>query len=133
MPRAREYQINLRTNEERWMYLHSKENYTQYINDLIDKDRFERGDPEYLKRLKQQKQQEIKDIDKLLKGPPVNQDKIQECLKYWHDVYENKNFVDKRELERSLEKRVMPNLKKLGYRGTSQDIATLFLNWPEED
>jgi len=113
------------------MYLHDVENYTLYINSLIDRDRRDRRDKSYIDQRRIYFKAELKKLDDLEKTKTVDQDKIQECLQYWHDAFENKTFLDDKELTKAIEKRVLPNVKKLGYQGSAQDICKLFLEWPE--
>ena len=115
------------------MYLLQMENPSEYIRDLIDNDRFAKADPEYLKQKEAELKSELQKIQELKKFKPVQEDKITECIKYWHDVSKNQLFRDKEHLIKYCEKRILPNVKKLGYRGSTKDIAEVLNNWPEED
>ena len=109
------------------MYLMDMGDYSSYIRDLINKDRLDRLDKSYINSKRAELKAELKKLEDLEKTKRINQDKINECLKYWNDVFKNKTFLDDKELERSIEKRVLPNLKKLGYTGSASDVSKLFL------
>ena len=117
------------------MYLHELDNYSQYINNLIDQDRFDKRDPSYLKSLLKEKEKEINQINQLLKESKQNPQKIQECLKTWYEVFrENDRYALPRNLNyKWVKSRVYPELKKLGWKGKPEKILDIFSEWPEGD
>lgn len=109
---------------------------SRYVRDLITKDRFEQMDEKILDQREQELKDELKEIADLRKTSKEslkkNKEQIHECIQYWHNLFKDRMFKDAIDMEKAVERRVMPNLKKLGYPGTAQDITKLFLEWPEE-
>lgn len=129
MPRD---QINFRCDLEMKLYLIQMGDYSKYIRDLINNDRLDNRDTKFINKQIIEYEQKIKELKELKKKPIVDQNKINECLTYWNRVFKNYLFKTKDELKKEIEKKVMPNLKKLHYSGSSDEVAELFLNWPKE-
>ena len=113
------------------LYLDTLDDQSKYIRDLIDRDRLEKRDPVYLKQRKAELKAELKKLEDLEKIKPIEQEKINDCLKHWHEVFEFQTYKDKEEFTKTIEKRVLPIIKKFGYTGSSKDLCELFLNWKE--
>jgi len=116
------------------MYLHQLENATEYIHNLIIKDRLERGDPEFINQQIQKKKEEIQKLQDLKKQGSINQEEIHKILKFYAKNYQNQAMSrTDNQRYRFCEKTVLPNLKKFGYKGSSKDIDDILLNFPEEE
>ena len=76
MPRYNNFQINFRTSGDNFMYLHEQENYSLYINNLIDKDRLDRLDHKIIDHKIREHEAEIKQLKALKGSKKVNEDKI---------------------------------------------------------
>lgn len=127
-------QINIRCDPEMYKYLvTSFDDYSSYIRDLINNDRLKKADPVFIAQKEKELKAELQKLQDLKKIKPVQDDKIQDCLKYWHDVTKNQVFRDDQAIIKFCEKRILPNLRKLGYQGSVEDIADTLLNWPEDD
>lgn len=118
---------------EEWQYLGSLENHSLYIRNLIQKDRLERIDHNFIVQKKAELNAEIKKLDELLKVKNVDQGKIPEILSY-HAPSFKQNSATRSEIQRIrfIEKMIQPQLKKYGSKSTAAEIDQLLLNWPEE-
>lgn len=109
------------------------ENYSLYIRNLIIKDRTEKGDPKLIDQEIQKCTQKIKELKELKKVKPGNEAKINELLEY-HAPNFKQNALRRTDDQRYrfIEKAILPNLKRLGYTGTTKDIDDLLMYWGEK-
>jgi len=77
------------------MYLHEMENYSEYLNELIDKDRLEKGDPKFLDQQIKDHEQAIKDLKVLKKTKREDSEKVKEILQFGYKTY----LKDRTEIE----------------------------------
>jgi len=116
-----------------WKYLGELPDKTDYITKLIDRDRLDRLDTIVINNKIKEHQEAIKDLQGLKKTKTVDQDKIHELLQYHAPKYKLQapNRLESERI-RFLEKAIMPNLKRLGFKGSPQEIDELLINWPED-
>lgn len=116
------------------LYILSIDNYSQYLRDLVDNDRTLKRDPEIIRRKIEEHQQIIRDLKELKKAKPLDQNKINDLLKYHAPNYKN-NAVTRTELQRHkfIEKAILPELKKLGFTGSPNDLDEILLNYPDNE
>lgn len=114
------------------MYLHQYENSTEYLNNLIDKDRLDRLDSIFIDNKIKEHQGAIKELQDLKKVKPVNEDKIHELLGYHAPAFKQ-NAMTRTESQRYhfIEKMILPDLKKLGSKNKVEEIDKILLNWPD--
>lgn len=130
MPRD---QINIRCDKEMKRYLEDLNiDYSKYIRDLVDKDRLEKRDPEFIKQKRMELKQELEKLDELEKSKIVNEDKIRELLAYHAPAFkQNAQVRTEGQRIHFLENSIMKDLKKLGSKNTPEEIDKILLNWPD--
>jgi len=127
-------QINIRCGHEMKMYLLNMDNYSNYVRELVDRDRLDRLDSTLINNKIKEHQEAIKELQGLKKTKSVDQDKIQELLAYHAPAFKQNAMVrSETQRIRFIEKAIMPGLKKLGYKGSPQEIDEILINWPEAD
>lgn len=130
MPRINDYQINFRTTQEKFMFLHEFENYTEFLNNLIDDHLIKINDKKYIDSKIIYYEQEIKKLKDQKKLKNVDQSKINELLSYHAPNYKkNAPFRSESQRFKFLEKAVRPQLKKYGYTGSMEELDNLLLKW----
>jgi hypothetical protein len=98
------------------MYLHNKENYSQYINDLIDQDRLVNADQKIIDARIFEHQHEIDRLKKLKQAPQVNKDRVHEILDRWllkFNEWRNDDTTDQ-SAYMWIKNRVIPELRAAG-------------------
>ena len=109
-----------------------KDNYSEFIRAACWDELQKEGDQTLLKAEKQDLQNRIKEIDHELKKEFVNKDKIHDCLTTWHDVYKGTRSETQDRFNITwITDKVLPELKKLGYKGNPGDILDIFKDWPD--
>lgn len=118
------------------MYLHKNENYSQYINDLIDQDRRTKLDPGYLAQRRQALKAELADLDKSEKqGAAASDGSAYKALVAEARAWENTdnpqiryfNSEEHRQYE-EVKRRYYPRLKTLPEgRGATMDVIKKFI------
>ena len=68
------------------MYLHEIENYTEYLNDLIDQDRLKKRDPKVIDAKIKVKQMEIKELQDLKKQGSQLENYEDIISEFYHDL-----------------------------------------------
>jgi len=129
IPRINEYQISFRVDTEMYMYLHETGNYTQYIIQLINKDRENNSNKEYLKSLKQSYKEKIAEIDKKLKEKVGSTAQVKEILEYGLKGYINRNsevLIGASQNRLWIRGSILPELKKAGSRLSEYDVLKMF-------
>ncbi len=128
------HRVDIRCDKEMKLYLIGLEgDHSPYIRDLIIRDRLEQGDPKLIDQEIQKLDKRIQELKELKKAKPANQDKIQELLEY-HAPGFKQNAMHRTERQRFnfIEKAILPNLKKLGFKGTVEEIDNLLIDWGEK-
>ena len=116
------------------MYLHGVGNYTQYLIELIDRDRLDRLDSTLINNKIKEHQEAIKELQSLKKTKSVDQAKIHELLAYHAPAFKQNAMVrSETQRIRFIEKAILPGLKKLGFKGSPSEIDDILINWPEAD
>lgn len=76
------------------MYLHNLDNYSAYINDLIDQDRISKLDPKYIALQRQKLKDQLKDLDnldiqakELKKQSQENSERVEQILQMARDHF----------------------------------------------
>jgi len=129
----KEKEVHLRVTMEEWQYLGALDNHSLYIRDLIIKDRLDRLDHKIIDIKILEHKQAIKHLEELKKSKVSHEKEIKELLEYHSTNYkQNADVRSEYQRIRFIEKSIMPNLKKLGYKGSPQDIDELLLKWPED-
>ena len=114
------------------MYLHEQENYSLYINNLIDKDRLDRLDHKIIDHKIREHEAEIKQLKALKGSKKVNEDKIHELLACHAPNYkQNAPMRTEGQRFRFIEKSILPQMKKAGSKATPHEIDELLINWPD--
>jgi len=112
------------------MYLHQLDDqYSQYITDLIDEDRLARLDPIYIKKRREELQEEIKKLDHNLKSSKENTDQVREILEYGLKGYINRNsevLIGASQNRLWIRASVLPELKKAGCKLSEYDVLKMF-------
>ena len=135
------HQMNFRCDKMLRNILIVKDNYSEFIREACWEKLNREGDQTLLKAEKQDLQSRIKEIDHSLKKDVVNKDQIEECLETWYQVWKtNEDRLAKGGYGRSdseslgwIKVKVLPELKRLGYKGTPKDILDKFKGWPDKD
>lgn len=116
------------------IYLTNMENPSAYIRDLVDRDRLDRLDSTLINNKIKEHQEAIKELQDLKKVKPGKEKEIHDFLTYHAPAFkQNATVRSETQRIRFIEKAIMPDLKKLGYKGSPQEIDELLLNWPEEN
>lgn len=105
------------------IYLMDMDNHSQYIRDLIDKDRIEKGDPKIIKAKIEEYNQAIKELENRVKIDHERNAKIQECLTVWYHTFVSQDrLMYERHFNLTwISDKVLPELKKLGCTHYSKD------------
>lgn len=129
MPRD---QINIRCGHEMKMYLLDMDNYSDYIRDLVDRDRLDRLDHNLINNKIREHEAEIKQLRALKGSKKVNEDKIHELLAYHAPRYKLQ-APNRTEGERFrfIENSILKDLKKAGSTATLHEIDELLINWSD--
>jgi DNA integrity scanning protein DisA with diadenylate cyclase activity len=125
--------IEIRMDKDMRRYLLDLEqDASKYIRTLVDKDRLEKRDPEFIKQKRMELKQELEKLDELEKSKIVNEDKIRELLAYHAPAFkQNAQVRTEGQRIRFLENSIMKDLKKLGSKNTPEEIDKILLNWPD--
>lgn len=125
-------QMNFRCDKMLRGILIVKDNYSEFIRKACWSELNREGDQTLLKAEKQDLQSRIKEIDHELKKEVVNKDQIHDCLSTWHDVYKGTRLETPDHFNITwIKDKVLPELKKLGYKGKPRDILDKFKDWPD--
>ena len=112
------------------MYLHQlDDHYSQYITNLIDKDRLARLDSIYIKKRREELQEEIKKLDELQKSSKENTGQVREILEYGLKGYINRNsevHIGASQNRIWIRGSVLPHLKKAGSKLSEYDVLKMF-------
>jgi len=120
---------------ETWQnWLAPMDNYSQYVRDLINKDRLDRLDHNVINNNIREHEAQIKHLKALKGSKKVNEDKIQELLAYHAPNYKiNAQVRTESQRIRFLENSILKDLKKAGSTATAAEIDEILINWPEGD
>lgn len=79
MPR---YQINVRMDddEDMYLYLHKKDNYSEYIKGLINRDRLKSADPQFINTKIQEHKKAIWELQELKKSSREDSEEVKKIL-----------------------------------------------------
>jgi len=102
--------------------------HSPYIRDLINKDRIETGDPKLIDQEIQKYTQKIEDLKEKKKLSSFDALKVEEIIKKHAPAYKE-NASSRSEFQRFqfIERSIMPELKKCGYKGKPDQIDELLL------
>lgn len=129
-----DHRLEIRCDKEMKLYLIGLEDdHSPYIRNLIIKDRMEKGDPKLIDQELQKLNKRVQELKELKKAKPANQDKIHELLEY-HAPNFKQNAMTRTEAQRFrfIEGAIMPNIRKLGFKGTVEEIDNLLIDWGEK-
>ena len=119
-----------------YVYLHGIDDCSKYLRELITRDRISNLDPSYIASKINKLNNEIKQLNELKASNfiDINNIEINKLLKYHAPNYK-RNATSRTEDNRHffIKKAIMPGLKKLGFKGSPQEIDELLLNYPEDD
>jgi len=111
------------------MYLHRKDNYSQYLIDLMDKDRLASGDQKLIDSRIHEHQQEIDRLKELKKAPQVNAKECKEFLEYWLTKFNEHDKDGKASDSQNLfwiRDKIMPAARSRGFRLNDKRILEMF-------
>jgi len=112
------------------MYLHQvDDHYSQYITNLIDKDRLARLDPIFIKKRREELHEEIKKLDHNLKSHKENSDQVREILETGLSMYQVRNeetYIGPSQNRVWIRANVLPKLKKAGSKLSEYDVLKMF-------
>lgn len=124
-------QINIRCDREMKIFLLNIGDYSQYIRNLINNDRLARSDPKFINSKIEEHKQEIQRLQDLKKQKSFDRDKINELFIHHAPNYK-RNAATRSDTQRCdwIERVLKPQLKKLGFKGSIEEIDEILLNWP---
>lgn len=104
------------------------QDHSHYIRDLIDRDRLDRLDSTIINNKIKEHQKAIKDLQGLKKEKTQDDVRIKELLEYHAPNYK-RNAERRLESQRIhfIEKAIMPQLRKYGFKGSPEEIDKLLL------
>lgn len=116
-------------DEEMYFYLQRKENYSEYVRDLVNRDRLDSLDSVYIKKRKEELREEIKKLDGLMKSTKNNSDQVREILESGLKGYNKRNsevLVGPSQNRLWIRSSVLPHLKKAGSRLSEYEVLKMF-------
>ena len=116
MTRQNNFQVNFRTDEENFMWSHNKNNYSQYINELIIRDRLASGDQRLIDARIHEHQQEIDRLKELKQTKRVNSEQLQQVLKQGQIKFDQRNQVEISDSQNRdwIKRIIFPDVKRAG-------------------
>jgi hypothetical protein len=111
------------------MYLHRKENYSQYINDLVDKDRLASGDEKLINTRILEHQKEINRLNELKQTKQGNSVQLQQILEQSLQKFEERNqdvqIMDSQNRD-WIKRTIIPDLRKTNCRLDEYKLLEMF-------
>jgi len=115
-------------------YIIKKENYSEYIRGLIEKDILEQRTPDFIKNQIKNKKEEIKRLEDLLVAPHPMMGQINEILAKQAKSYkENASHRTVEQRYRFIKNMILPEIKKFGFNKSVEEIDQLLLNFPDDN
>jgi hypothetical protein len=110
------------------MYLHDRENYSKYINDLIDKDRLDMGDQKFIDARILEHQQEIEHLKELKKIKHTNTAQEKEFLEYWLQVFRTHDRIHMEDHQNIfwIKSKIIPEGKNRGFKLNEKQVLQMF-------
>ena len=127
------YQMNVRVDKELKMRLMQEENYSEFIRQAAWEKLEKEKSKEFNEKQIEIYKEKIKECQVKIEQSKENPKKTRECLTKWHQKYvDGKRFkLTYSENYQWVKSSVLPELKKIGYKGTEKDVLDLIIEWPE--
>jgi predicted metal-dependent phosphotriesterase family hydrolase len=110
------------------MYLHSHDNYSEYINNLIDLDLAAKQDPDYIAQRRRELKAELADLDKSEKQKVSISKECKEFLEYWLEVYKthDRNHMEDHQNLFWIKTKIIPEAKGRGFKLNEKQVLEMF-------